>query len=396
MLSADKYAAQWASAEGAANDAPITASQQGPAFEQVSTTGFMASTAEAVAFTVKPLLPRRHVTLFGGHGGIGKSQLALAMAAHVAAGVSFAGFEVAQGKALFVSLEDEASVVLVRLRKIAQAYRLDAELIEQNLTILDGTKTASALIAEPDGYGSAAIMTKAFGELVGAAEGFGLVVIDNASDAFDADENKRRTVRRFVKALAAMARKHDCAVMLLAHIDKSAARNGSQGNSYSGSTAWHNSARSRLALMLDGESQAIMLNHEKANLSALAEPVSFVFDDGVLMPDDQGREGDQLSTANFDQAQMLRCFEAMADLGEQVPDNTGPSPYSAMAAFERLLGDSYPQQLKGKKGKQRAAQAIAKLKQRGVVVVEQYKTADWKRKTRLVLSGGEPANDCAY
>ena len=72
-------------------------------------------------------------------------------------------------------------------------------------------------------------------------------------------------------ALAAIARHHDAALVLLAHIDKNAAKDGARGNSYSGSTAWHNSARSRLALMeQDGH---IQLLHEKANLSKKAPPL---------------------------------------------------------------------------------------------------------------------------
>ena len=58
-----------------------------------------------------------------------------------------------------------------------------------------------------------------------------------ASDAYDADENSRRQVRAFVKALARMVRNHNGAVLLLAHVDKVAARYGSNGNTYSGSTA---------------------------------------------------------------------------------------------------------------------------------------------------------------
>ena len=68
-----------------------------------------------------------------------------------------------------------------------------------------------------------------------------------------------------------IAREHDAAVVLLAHIDKAAARNGGQGNSYSGSTAWHNSARSRLALVED-EATGLELLHEKANFGKKRDP----------------------------------------------------------------------------------------------------------------------------
>ena len=91
--------------------------------------------------------------------------------------------------------------------------------------------------------------TATLGELRAAVGGAGLLIIDNASDAYDGPENDRRQVRTFIRELAGLGRGNNAGVMLLAHIDKQAARFGSQGNSYSGSSAWHNSARSRLALV---------------------------------------------------------------------------------------------------------------------------------------------------
>src|SRR5690625_5910278 len=88
-----------------------------------------------------------------------------------------------------------------------------------------------------------------------AVTDYELIVIDIASDAYDENENSRRDVRFFIRALATLARANDAAVVLLAHIDKVAARNGGGGNDYSGSTAWHNSARSRIALMQDPNHQ---------------------------------------------------------------------------------------------------------------------------------------------
>src|SRR5690606_27637354 len=83
---------------------------------------------------------------------------------------------------------------------------------------------------------------------------------------------------------AKLARENDAALLLLAHIDKTAARYGSNGESYSGSTAWHNSVRSRLAL-LPNKAGAVELLHEKANLSRPAEPRLFNWSDaGVLVP----------------------------------------------------------------------------------------------------------------
>jgi hypothetical protein len=333
-----------------------------------------------VHYAVKPWMPRRHVTLLGGHGGIGKSSLALAIGAHVACGRPFAGLEVEQSPVLFVSLEDEASIVRLRLRRIIETYRLPAARVLDNLRLLDGTRTFTALMTEGDSLNAPPVFTQAYRELEAVAKGAGLIIIDNASDAFDANENNRRTVRAFVRGLASIAREDDAAVVLLAHIDKSAAKDGARGNSYSGSTAWHNSARSRLALM--AREGRILLVHEKANLSACADPLAVTFVDGVPMPE-AGAQGDGLTTEDFDRAEITRAMKAAHEAGINVPASTAPGAHSAMKALESL--PEYGQTFRGKAGAQRAARALTALIRVGRIRRVEYKTPQRKTRERLEL-----------
>lgn len=351
-----------------------------PTLLEVELDDVMSASLEAVRYAVKPWMPRRHVTLFGGHGGIGKSSLALAIGAHVACGLPFAGLDVEQSPVLFVSLEDEARIVRLRLRRIIEAYRLPAERVLAALRLLDGTQTFTALMTEGDGFNAQPVFTQAYRELEEVAKGAGLIVIDNASDAFDANENNRRTVRAFVRGLAAIARKHDAALVLLAHIDKSAAKDGARGNSYSGSTAWHNSARSRLALLeQDGR---ILLAHEKANLSARADPLAVMFVDDVPVPE-AGARGYGLTTENFDHAEIIRAIRAAHDAGINVPASLIPGAYSAMKALESL--PEYGQAFRGKAGGQRAARAITALIRTGRIQRTSYRTLQRKPRERLEL-----------
>lgn len=341
----------------------------------------MSATLEPVRFAVKPWMPRRHVTLFGGHGGIGKSSLALAIGAHVAAGRLFAGQEVERLSVLFVSLEDEASIVRLRLRRIIEAYGLPAAGVLDGLRLLDGTRSFAALMTEGDGFNAAPQFTPAFSELAEQAQGAGLIVIDNASDAFDANENSRRAVRAFVRALAGIARTHDAAVVLLAHIDKAAAKEGARGNSYSGSTAWHNSARSRLALLeKDGR---ILLEQEKANLSIRAEPVPFTFVDGVPVPE-AGAQAAGGNAEDFDRAEIIRALRAATEAGINVPANLSPGAHSAMKALEPL--PEYSQTFRGKTGGLRAACAVTALLRTGAIRKVEYRTPQRKTRERLELA----------
>lgn len=351
-----------------------------PVLIEVALSDVMSASLEPVRHAVMPWMPRRHVTLFGGHGGIGKSSLALAIGAHVACGLPFAGLAVEQSPVLFVSLEDEPSIVRLRLRRIIEAYRLPADQVLADLRLLDGTQTFAALMTEGDDFSAAPVFTPAFRELSRYAEGAGLIIIDNASDAFDANENNRRTVRAFMRGLAGIARSHDAAVVVLAHIDKAAAKSGASGNSYSGSTAWHNSARSRLALL--EEDGRILLAHEKANLSARAEPVPVTFLDGVPVPE-AGAQGEGLTAEDFDRAEIIRTMTAAHDAGINVPASTTPGAHSAMKSLESL--PEYGQTFRGKAGGQRAARAITALIRVGRIRRVEYKTLQRKNRERLEL-----------
>lgn len=64
----------------------------------------------AARYIFEPIIPRRETTLLGGHGGIGKSMLALTLAAHAACGRQWGPFPAVQCRAAYVSLEDEAAM----------------------------------------------------------------------------------------------------------------------------------------------------------------------------------------------------------------------------------------------------------------------------------------------
>ena len=93
---------------------------------------------------IEGLMPRKHVTLLGGHGGAGKSLLALTWAAHIAHGLDWGGLEISLGKVLFVSLEDDGDLIKYRLAKIVEAFDIE---LGENLKVLDGTDEGHSLAA---------------------------------------------------------------------------------------------------------------------------------------------------------------------------------------------------------------------------------------------------------
>ena len=154
--------------------------------------------------------------------------------------------------------------------------------LDAKLYIVDGTEYPELFCADNRGAGETTATHFELRKLV-QSEGVGLVVVDNASDAYGGDEINRRQVRAFMRALVEVARLTNCAVMLLAHVDKNTSRNrkAEGGEGYSGSTAWHNSARSRL-FMTRAEDGTLALEHQKCNLSKTREPLALHWPDGGL------------------------------------------------------------------------------------------------------------------
>jgi RecA-family ATPase len=352
--------------------------------------GFMEAAYAPPRFILDQLIPRNEVTLGGGHGGSGKSILFLAIAAHVACGKGWDRFDVEQCPVVFISLEDHADHVMYRLQKIIKTYLLDPAAVARNLQVFDGT-AAPELMIEVNEFGTRHLMpTQMMQEVEAAVAGAaaGLVILDNASDAYGGNENERRSVRTFIRHLAGIARQNDAALVLLAHLDKEAARNGGRGNNYSGSTAWHNSTRSRLALLeVDGQFQ---LHHEKHNRSQRADPVLLMWtEDGVLMPGKSGTAAaarERQAASDADAA--LLAMRAAQSLDIRVPAvEAGPATsWSTISHVPEMAT------FRGKEGKRRFHSALLVLFADGLLIRQDFKTDQRKKRVAWELTAkGEAA-----
>ncbi|WP_297926730.1 AAA family ATPase [Metallibacterium sp.] len=334
-------------------------------------------------FVVDSILPRRHVTLLSGHGGSGKTTLALAIGAHVACGIDWGGLHVEPGHVAFVSLEDEVSLCAWRLRKIAAAYGLSLPRIAQNLVLLDGVSADAALAVERCEFGNTDLRpTAAMGELVEATRGCSLVIVDNASDALWGDANSQATVRTFMRRLLGkLARERDCAVLLLAHIDKLAARGRGANQNFIGSVSWHNSARCRLALT-HAEPAGLVLDHEKSNLCRRIQPIRLVFNpQGIPVPAHAPSEAERADATGKHADALLRAIRAVqAQGGDVVLARTGT------ATTQRQLDTmpAFPPELRGTAGRLAFWAAIDGLLGSGHLKAEPFSNAARKTRTRLI------------
>lgn len=341
-------------------------------------------------FIFEPLFPRKEVTLFAADGGTGKSVLGLVLAAHVACGRDWAGLNTEPGRVLFLSLEDIADTCRLRLRAVARAYGLD-DRVTQNIIIGDGTDGDGALLTNRDGRLYPTRVLSALTAMMQRQQ-FDLIVIDNGSNAFSGNENDRNEVVSFIGALRRLARGADAALLLLAHVDKASVRGDSKGSRYSGSTAWHNSARSRLAMSADAEG-VLTLVQEKLNLARkLEREIRIAFVNDIPIPCDQieGFAENASLAAQRDEELILRLMNDAIDAGENISAAQGGG-HTARHLLMRLEGA--PTEWAKKPGKDRFDAAMMRLKRKGLVTVEQYRNNQRQQKDRLVPTARQLA-DC--
>jgi Mrp family chromosome partitioning ATPase len=240
-------------------------------------------------------LPAGVVTLLGAHGGTGKSTVALMLAVSVALGKPLFGVGTRRGTVAYFSAEDGADLMRHRLRWLCRGLGVDVADVAERLHILDAVTEGDPALFHEVGAGGRrqGLTTPTYTALQAyvVAHDIDVLIVDNASDTFDGSEIDRAKVRGFMRALARIAQARGGAVLLLAHVDKSTSRgerNGTEG--YSGSTAWHNSARSRLYLSRDKDG-ALLLEHQKHNLGMLREPLRLLWLEGGIPQADEPVSG---------------------------------------------------------------------------------------------------------
>jgi archaellum biogenesis ATPase FlaH len=229
---------------------------------------------EPTAWRLQGWLPEGTVTLLSAHGGVGKSNLSLQLGVALTQGAPFMNLATARSKVLVLSGEDEARTVHFRVANICNDVGLEISSLRDRLMVYDLTQADCVLWR--DGHVTEQMQWLADTAVRTRAQ---VIVIDNASDVFADNENDRTAVRGFMRALNLIAHVTGAAVLLLAHVDKASVRSGAgldSNTTFSGSTAWNNSARSRWAMVR--EEQTVVLRHEKCNLGPLQNPIELEFD----------------------------------------------------------------------------------------------------------------------
>lgn len=243
---------------------------------------------QAPKFIMPDWLPCGYATLFAGHGGVGKSGIALHLAVCIAAGVEFFGMPVEQRRVLYLSCEDRESVLHWRLTRIAVDLGISLSSLRGKLEIID-LVGAEAILWEKNPRDGSTLAAPYF-ELrarMGVYQSE-VLFVDGISDTYGGNENAKAEVKRYVNSLVKLIDPDRGSVILIGHIAKPNAAGVATSEGYSGTTGWHNSVRARWYLY--PETQAaddggrptktgeLMLELQKSNLGKTDQSMRFAWD----------------------------------------------------------------------------------------------------------------------
>jgi RecA-family ATPase len=195
-------------------------------------------------------IPARNVTVLSGTGGIGKTILAMQLAA---AGVlPFRDWVRAvpdHGPVMFLSGEEPEEEMHRRFADIAEQYNVTyQELIDGGLRLID-MAGKDAMLARPNRNG-ALETTPFFSALLADAKQLKpkLVILDNRNMVYGGNINDPTQVSEFINALRGFAIEADTAILLILHPSMSGIAAGADNTrqGLAGAMNWHDLPRGRM------------------------------------------------------------------------------------------------------------------------------------------------------
>jgi RecA-family ATPase len=357
----------------------------------------LASEPEPPQMIIPDWLPCGYATLLAGHGGAGKSSIALYLAACIATGRPFFGLAVEQRRVLYLSCEDRTDVLHWRLARIRSHLGIEVDEIAADLAVMDLVGHTAMLFGRVNGSG--AMKTGYFDLLRERFEGYSVLVVDGVADAYGGSENDRGEVKRFVNALVGLI-PTDGAVLLQHHVNRASAAGVASSEGYSGSTGWHNSVRARWYLYPETERDddngtqptgELLLDLQKSNLGRADQSMRFRWDDDAHLfigRMDQCSEFDRRLQDREEREGIVAAIAEVEKSGGYVPAATAGNrtAYAVLRAT-----DSLPDSLKKKAGKQRFWRHLEKLRLQGEVHPDVRGRKGGKRTDVLTLKASNGA-----
>ncbi|GAB6394670.1 MAG: AAA family ATPase [Bacteroidales bacterium] len=198
-------------------------------------------------FLVEGLFPQVGIAACVGDSDVGKSALLRQLCLSIVTGKpDFVGFKLntKYKKALYVSTEDGKDAINFLIGK--QNSRMQAEL--SDLEGLDFT-----FIEDFDPRKAPQVIE----ERIRSAGAVDLIVIDGYGDLFNGDPNNFQQVRKFLQPYRGIANRHECLIIFLHHIKKSARNEEPGKNNVNGSQGFEAAMRTLIELREDAKDPLI-------------------------------------------------------------------------------------------------------------------------------------------
>jgi RecA-family ATPase len=306
------------------------------------------------AWVVPDRVPAKNITLFSGEGAVGKSLLLLQLSAAIALGRDWLGTLPQQGPVLYLCCEEDDAEVTRRLEDVAKHYGVTRADLKSALHVVSlAGKDAVLGIAERNNH---IRPTELFARLRTEALRIQptLIVADTVADIFGGDEINRAQTRHFLTQLRGLAIEVNAAIILASHPSLQGIASGS---GISGSTAWHNSVRSRMYLRLADEvddPELRILEVKKANYAKVSEQILLRWKNGVYVPEPRTGSLEQLAADKKIDDLFVDLLRRFKKQGRNVSDKSGTSYAPAIFAKQ-------PEATKAKATSKKLADAMTRL-----------------------------------
>ena len=282
-------------------------------------------------WTVHNRIIRRNVALLSGPGGIGKSILIKQLGVAHVLGRDWLGTMPVQGPVMYLNAEDDERELHYRFDAVLTHYGANFDALSDfHLSVLAGK---DAVLGEVDRHGVVK-PTRLFEQLHQRACAIRpvLVALDTAADMFAGSENDRAQVRQFIGLLRSIAIDADCAVLLASHPSVAGME---KGTGLSGSTAWHNSVRTRLYFQAPNSDDSKPddnlreLRCMKSNYGPTGEVIRLCWDNGVFKPIGEPSSLERLTEERKIETLFVDLLDRFNRQGQRVsPHPSSPQNYA--------------------------------------------------------------------
>lgn len=170
---------------------------------------------------VERLLMLQNVTLLPAAGSAGKSLLSLIIAAHMAVGKNFAGYEVkAPTKVIVYNAEDDLFEQARRLIAICSTYMLDYVEVRKNLMLIDTTLMPIRVAQKANGGLIRSVEQTDLLVKIAKENNVKLIILDPLVEIHSCEEQSNVDMAFVMGAIRQLAREADAAVFVAHHTSK--------------------------------------------------------------------------------------------------------------------------------------------------------------------------------